>query len=65
MKTTPVFIDGYYAKSREIRNHGWNAACEEFNRVYPPGQKFTGSPSGYQYMMGESEALVSKLDQRY
>lgn len=62
MTKTPAFYAGYEAKTSEIQSLGWVAARDEFNRVYPPGQKWTGSSEGLGYSYGEFQALSDTLE---
>jgi hypothetical protein len=55
---------GYEAKAKAIADCGWEAARDEFNRVNPPGQKWTGSTEGMAYAQGEYQALCDKMDRR-
>lgn len=60
----PSFEAGHKAKSIEIESVGWAAARDEFNRVHPPGQPWTGSADGLSYAQGEYAALCESMDRR-
>ena len=62
MTKTSAYHAGYEAKALEIQGLGWIAARDEFNRVYPVGQKWTGSSEGLAYSHGEFEALSDTLE---
>lgn len=59
-----AFYRGYDAKVAEISRTGWTAARDEFNRVHPPGQKWTGSAAGLAYAHGEFQALSDHMGYR-
>ncbi|UIY58140.1 hypothetical protein [Burkholderia cepacia] len=61
---TPVYSAGYKAKVDEIAKCGWEAARDEFNRVYPPGRAWTGSQEGLAYARGEYKALCDTMNRR-
>ncbi|HTH09915.1 MAG TPA: hypothetical protein VMA55_10135 [Acidovorax sp.] len=59
-----TYHQGYDNKVVEIRQIGWIAARDEFNRANPPGQRWTGSADGLAYAQGEFQALSDYMGHR-
>ena len=54
---TEAYWKGYEAKMEEVTEIGFVKARDAFNIAHPPGQKWTGSQAGFQYSIGEADAL--------
>lgn len=55
------FEQGYNNKAQEITLLGFDAARDKLNLDYPPGQRYTGSKEGFDYMQGEACALADYI----